>query len=422
MKTLGLKLCAILVGCVAFAACTNATPPQETRDVSSGPLQTSSKVLRHVSATETVLYRFGSQIPDGAYPIAGLTYRDGTMYGVTYQGFRSVVRPVLYSIAPSGKYTILRRFTPKEGYYLFGKLKDVGHNLFGTASFGGTSGGASGCGTVFESTLSGTTTVLHSFQGPPGDGCEPRSHLVDVNGTLYGTTNHGGIADTGTVFSITPSGSEKVIYNFAGGHGVDPGAGGLVEVNGTLYGTTLEGGNTRCVNNSGCGTVFSITPGGKESVLYRFLGGSSDGSNPAGQLVNVNGTLYGTTQTGGGTGCSTSSNAPGCGTVFSITASGRERVLYKFGGAPNDGAGPNGDLIYVSGTMYGTTVTGGAHGRGTVFSITPSGTETVLYSFVGGQDGEYPSAGVIDVNGTLYGTTEFGGGYGRGGTIYSITL
>ena len=133
MKTLGSNGCAILIGCVAFAACTNATPPQETRVVSSalGPRQTSSKVLRHVSATETVLYKFGSQQPDGERPIAGLTYVNGTMYGVTFAGLRTVRRPVLYSITPSGKYTILYRFTAKKaGYYLVGKLKDVGHNTF----------------------------------------------------------------------------------------------------------------------------------------------------------------------------------------------------------------------------------------------------------------------------------------------------
>ena len=205
---------------------------------------------------------------------------------------------------------------------------------------------------------------------------------------------------------------------------------GLIEVNGTLYGTTSSGGyygSTCGTRGSGCGTVFSITPGGKESVLHRFLKGSNDGAYPIGQLVNVNGTLYGTTETGG-TGCSTSFYNAGCGTVFSITPSGSESVLYKFGGAPNDGEWPTSDLIYVSGMMYGTTSAGGTTGGGTVFSITPSGTETVLYSFGGCYyDGRNPYAGVIDVNGTLYGTTESGGicfssGRGNYGTIYSITL
>jgi uncharacterized repeat protein (TIGR03803 family) len=112
--------------------------------------------------------------------------------------------------------------------------------------------------------------------------------------------------------------------------------------------------------------------------------------------------------------------------VFSITPSGTETILYSFNGS--DGSGPVATLLNVNGTLYGTTKGGGAYGYGgTVFSITLSGHETVLHSFeqtrtAGGQfDGLYPESGVIDVNGTLYGTTAFGGRLGVG-TVYSITL
>ena len=69
---------------------------------------------------------------------------------------------------------------------------------------------------------------------------------------------------------------------------------------------------------------------------------------------------------------------------------------------------PRASLIDVNGTFYGTTQNGG-YGWGTVFSITPSGTETVLYSFGAAPDGETPLASLIDVDGTLYGTTSEGG-------------
>ncbi|MGB6712155.1 MAG: choice-of-anchor tandem repeat GloVer-containing protein [Candidatus Cybelea sp.] len=427
MKTPGLSFCTLLVGCVAFAACTNATPPQEMPIVSSathvtGSGQRSYGLLRHASATETVLYRFnGSHQPDGGMPIAGLTYVNGKMYGVTSVG--SPFKAVLYSITPLGKYTILHKFTFAQAYELDGGLTAVGHNpaeLFGTGSGNRTSIS----GTVFESTLRGRISVLHRFLNSRGDGAFPRSSLLNVNGTLYGTTSGGGTIGVGTVFSITPSGSEKVIYNFAGGNdGAVPNA-SLVELNGTLYGTTLYGGG--CAH---CGTVFSITAGGKESVLHRFLGGSNDGAQPAAPLVNVNGALYGTTLVGGGSGCQFNGNS-GCGTVFRITRSGRESVLYKFGGSPNDGTLPRAGLLYVRGTMYGTTSNGGTGcdgstyavtGCGTVFRITPSGAETVLYRFANAPDGAHPQAGVIDVNGTLYGTAMSGGANGSG-TIYSITL
>jgi uncharacterized repeat protein (TIGR03803 family) len=144
---------------------------------------------------------------------------------------------------------------------------------------------------------------------------------------------------------------------------------------GTLYGTTYHGGGTSCTyGNYGCGTIFSVAlSGGKETVLHTFGSRSGDGAYPLGGLINVNGTLYGTTGAGG---------ANNAGTVFSITPSGTETVLYSFKGGSGDGAGPEGRLLDVRGTLYGITTSGGEYiDWGTFFSITTSGTETMLYSF-----------------------------------------
>jgi uncharacterized repeat protein (TIGR03803 family) len=73
---------------------------------------------------------------------------------------------------------------------------------------------------------------------------------------------------------------------------------------------------------------------------------------------------------------------------------------------------------------------GGADGDGTLFSITLSGTETVLHSFAGPPDGEAPEAGLIDFKNALYGTTSEGGSdscgtssYPNGcGTVFAFTL
>jgi uncharacterized repeat protein (TIGR03803 family) len=126
----------------------------------------------------------------------------------------------------------------------------------------------------------------------------------------------------------------------------------------------------------------------------------------------VNGTLYGTTSGGGAN--------TYYGTAFSITKSGTETVLHSFGGS-RDGAAPWG-LINVKGVLYGTTeFGGGANSGGTVFSITTSGTETVLYSFKGGPgDGEWPYAGLLEVNGTFYGTTSYGGA-NYFGTVFKLS-
>jgi uncharacterized repeat protein (TIGR03803 family) len=269
-------------------------------------------------------------------------------------------------------------------------------------------------------------TVLHGFAGPP-DGSDPQARLLNVNGTLYGVTEFGGkscalgVGGCGTVFSITPGGKEKVLYSFGGGSdGAFPRA-GLIDVKGTLYGTTLSGGAystyycSGAGGRRGCGTVFTMTASGKEKVLHSF-GNGKDGTEPETALVEVKGTLYGMTFIGG---------VHGFGTIFSITPSGKETVLYSFSGP--DGANPLATLLNVNGTLYGTTAGGGAYGGGldgcgTVFRITLSGHETVLHSFGGSaQDGDCPDSGLSYVNGTFYGTTYFGGAYSDG-TVYSVRL
>jgi hypothetical protein len=138
---------------------------------------------------------------------------------------------------------------------------------------------------------------------------------MDANGDLYGTT-------TGTVFKLTPPAAgnrwtETVVYSFAGGSdNVTPNGPLIMDANGVLYGTT-SGGGTGCTK--GCGTVFRLTSPGtggsswSEAVLYSFRAGT-DGKAPFGGLImDVNGALYGTTASGGGTGC-----RGGCGTVFRV--------------------------------------------------------------------------------------------------------
>jgi len=97
------------------------------------------------------------------------------------------------------------------------------------------------------------------------------------------------------------------------------------------------------------------------------------------------------------------------------------KVLWSFGGAPNDGSGPVSSLVLdSSGNLYGTTYGGGSSSAGTVFELTPgldgTWTESILYSFcpTGNScvDGAYPAAGLVfDSAGNLYGTTEGGGAY-----------
>ncbi len=306
-----------------------------------------------------------------------------------------------------------------DGAQPFAGLIELDGTLYGTTAYGGTGcSGTSGCGTVFESTTSGQETVLYRFQGGK-DGANPYAGLVDVNGALYGTTAGGGSGCSGsggcgTVFKITTSGKETVLYSFKGApDGLAP-LGNLTVLNGKLYGTTRAGG-AGCSGSSGCGTVFRTTTSGIETVLYSFQGAQreKDGATPLAGLTQLKGSLYGTTANGG---------RDNLGTVFKITASGKETVLYRFGRRAANGFDPEAGLINVKGTLYGTTRHSyGAHLSGTVFEITPSGKETVIYFFKGGNDGAFPEAGLFELNGTLYGTTTVGGGRHENGTIFQVT-
>jgi uncharacterized repeat protein (TIGR03803 family) len=292
--------------------------------------------------------------------------------------------------------------------------------LYGTTEYGGIpSYGGCNAGTVFRVSTRGKEKVVYRFFGyychdhVYSDGANPVARLVDVKGKLYGTTLTGGFNELyGTVFRVSTSGEEKVLYSFAG-YGLSDGANptaGLLNLKGTLYGTTEYGGEG--LSSAGYGTAYTISPSGTEHVMRRFAPGP-DGDYPEAGLINVNGALYGTTAGGGAYG-----SGFGDGAAFKITTSGYVTALHSFGSG-SDGVNPWATLLDVKGTLYGTTASGGAYGKGTVFSITLGGNETVLHSFGYSSDGATPLAGLINVNGTLYGTTSAGGAYGDG-TVFSL--
>ena len=99
-------------------------------------------------------------------------------------------------------------------------------------------------------------------------------------------------------------------------------------------------------------------------MLFSFGDSPYDGKNPSGGLVVVNGVLYGVTLSVGG--------SYGAGTVFALTTGGAETVLYSFKGPSKgpDGAYPMDRLTLFRGALYGTTQNGGAYGDGTVFALT----------------------------------------------------
>jgi len=311
------------------------------------------------SGGQRVLHSFrgGS---DGALPEASLLDVAGALYGTTVNGGGSGEEGTVFKLGRAGRETVLHRFgAHADGANPYAGLIALSGMLYGVTA----GGGKYSQGTVFAISTSGTERVLYDFGRSNTDGSTPVAGLTAVDGSLYGTTAYGGTSydgqncpdyGCGTAFTIDPSGKLKTLYNFAGGNdGAFPAA-SLIEVNGTLYGTTTSGG----VANDG--TVFALTPSGVEQVVYSFKGGA-DGAGPQG-LVNVSGTLYGTTSGGG---------ANNDGTIFAVVAtSGVESVLYTFKGGV-DGAQPRCGLLDVNGTLYGTTALGGVGQDGTVFKLVP---------------------------------------------------
>jgi uncharacterized repeat protein (TIGR03803 family) len=206
------------------------------------------------------------------------------------------------------------------------------------------------------------------------------------------------------------------LYTLPAGAGGHEPNGTLIYDHGSLVGTTEFGGGTGCSNGNGCGMVFEVNAKyGAETVLYSF-GDRPDAELPVGGLAFREGSLFGTSN-GGGT--------AGLGTVFSVNrTTGTETVLYSFKGGA-DGGGPDVTPAYYGGNLFGTTATGGTSGVGTVFALSVStGVKTILHSFGGGHDGNNPLAGVIYQSGALYGTTQLGGSkqcFGNGcGIVFKV--
>jgi uncharacterized repeat protein (TIGR03803 family) len=275
-----------------------------------------------------------------------------------------------------------------------------------------------------------TFTTLQSFDFTDGSGSYA-ALAQGVNGDFYGISmaggaNSGTTTGYGTVFKMTPSGVLTALYNFCGlsncADGYYPNGPLVLATNGDFYGTTQDGGA------NGYGTIFKITPSGTLTTLYNFCSQTNctDGANPyAGLIQATNGNLYGTTYNGG---------AHGGGTVFKITPTGTPTTVYSFCSQSGcaDGGAPWAGLIQATdGNFYGTTYSAGAYSYGTAFKLTPAGTLTTLHAFCSQgiqlcADGANPRAGLVQAtNGNFYGTTSGGGVNGSTGgsygTIFEMT-
>ncbi len=366
---------------------------------------------------------------NGRDPTAALVQGlDGNLYGTTMAG-GSKSDGTFFKMTSTGALTTLYSFCSRNHPYCADGASPTGGvvlgtdgDFYGTTYVGGASSGTGG--TVFKVSSTGTLTTLYSFCSETNcaDGQYVWAGLVEGDdGNFYGTTAYGGTHTWGTVFEITPAGSLTTLYSFCSqGYPCPDGAVPMTSVvqgdDGEFYGTTDMGGAYDR------GTVFRINATGTLTTLYSFCAqkGCPDGSGPTGLIAASDGNFYGTTSSGG-------AHAVG-GTIFSITPAGSLTTVYSFCSQPHctDGENPGAGLIQATdGNFYGSTNAGGTgdscfHACGTLFEMTPSGVLTTLISF-DGTDGDRPSASLVQAtSGTFYGTTY--SGIGDVGTVFSLSV
>jgi uncharacterized repeat protein (TIGR03803 family) len=396
-----------------------------------------------------VLYSFSGQ--DGNGPQSLVFDSAGNLYGTAlYGGANStscdgVGCGTVFRLSPNSDggwtQTVLYSFCaqtscPDGSEPGSGLVLDGDGNIYGTTQVGGSFNG----GTIFELSPSVgggyTETVLYSF---PEDSVPSGALARDATGSLYGTTQLGGSANVGTVWELSPSrvrGGAWVasnIYTFCVANephcpdGWLPTGGISLAKSGSLYGTTRQGGHYgRNCPDDGCGTIFELSPG-NAGWTYKLLFSPPSpvyGLWPVGPIIFSNDTAYGSFSYGG------SGGVDGVGVLFELLPGGKG-AEFTF---PEDGSGgiqPEAGLVVGPGSLYGTTFGFGYFETpGNVFQITPSGQETVLYSFCSEpncSDGLGGLGIVRDQSGDLYGVTA-GGGDGacswpyRGcGVIFELT-
>jgi len=377
MKTLGIFVISVALVSTAFS---------QVPTTNEGPL------VAPVHAV-SILYNFGSNAGDPVNPQEpGLIVqgRDGNLYSTTPSGGANDGGAV-FRITRKGQLTVLYSFDN------FGQASGPwgGLTLGTDGSFYGTTlqGGTSGYGTVFTITPHGNFSVLYSFTGGSDGGNPYAAPIEGSDGIFYGTTC--GASTSGSVYSITRSGTFKTLHGFDYSDGSCP-IGSLIQAtDGMFYGTVSQG------TSNGAGGIFKITPAGNFTVLHSFGAVGSQGEFPAAGLVQGrDGNFYGTTLEGIG--------STFLGIIYRMTPAGEFTVLHNFDGS--DGSSVFAGLVQATdGNLYGVSSYAGLNLYGTIFRISPKGDFSTVYNF-DAITGAYPEVTPFQhTTGFLYGDTYTGG-------------
>ncbi len=386
------------------------------------------------AASVTIVYSFGGLgSADGTGPVSAPIFGIGSfsqnLYGVTTSG-GSYGHGTVYEIqnsftAPTFSFGAFAtdKVSPTQPLVVDRLHPDV---LWGTTQ-GSLAPGATDKGSIFQVDLNhpSNVTISYSFgTNGPNDALCPNGMLAQgSDGYFYGTTTQGGDSNMGTIFRFYPTpGFASVLYSFGStlGEGANPpqqlavvnASLGREPIGGIYLVGTMQGGGVYSE-----GTLFEFSPSSGLKVLYNFGSSATDSAFPNGAfLAGSDGKLYGTAKAGG---------SAGGGTVFSVDPAGVVATVYSFGAKAGDGLAPENGLVQAgNGKLYGLTSSGGRYGRGTIYSVSPSGVEDVIYSFDANtpiDDGSVIRGALTLGDGCLYASTSSGGTHGRG-AVYKIQL
>ncbi len=399
--------------------------------------------MANAAVTPTVLHTF-TGTPDGAYPVGGLVLgTDGALYGTTDKGGQYADSDInangngtLFRVAADGSYSLLHSFnfmrqdrSNSGGARPQTALQPTADgSVYGTT----THGGINGTGVIFQYSSSGGFATAHDY--PPSTDSSAGTYpfaapTLGLDGVLYGTTSNGGTFSHGTMYRFAPDTDTYQVLRSFGAPSAPLGVPSrlLAASDGQFYGlseyVSAKIGNPELFRLSADGTQFKVLHLLQDGVEGNYLYGGWPVMAPT---EGPDGQLYGITTNGG---------SGGTGTVFRIARDGSgSTVLHAFSAVDKkqrnaDGARPSSSLLLGSdGRLYGTTITGGLYGSGVLFRITPdSDSFEVLFNYpAASPDGT--SVGVdprgdlaFDSKGNLCGTTSFGGTADMG-TVYCLKL
>jgi uncharacterized repeat protein (TIGR03803 family) len=349
--------------------------------------------------TYSVLHDFTGGV-DGAFPHQIIQGSDGNFYGTTPRGGANALGNI-FEITPSGTFSVLYSFTGgANGCQVEGPVfRDSNGDIYGTTHECGDP--KCRCGIFFKLDTNNILTVLHTFtRGTEAEGVFPSNDIVSVNGELYGTTEGGGSNDEGLIYKITKTGHYNVVSSFPSGAGQGTQGDLTRDAAGNIYGETSDGGSG--------GTIFKLDTAGNYTVLHAFS--SNDGAGPVGRLlIDADGAITGASEFG--------EDETHTGLIWRLEIDGTLKALHRFSSGPG-GYSPETGLIDVGGTLYGTTTEGGANvcvtaytptSCGVLYQISNTGVYTVVHSWDGTDGGGPLDELTKGTDGNIYGITTVGG-------------